>query len=171
MLLKHFVLLAALLYSSQAFANQNIPKLIPDAEKVGQGTLSFAFWDIYDAALYAPDGKLDESTPFVLSLRYMREISAKDIVSHSVKEIRRQGFADEERLAKWEKEMSNIFPDVQDGLVLSAVFIPGKETIFYQDDKAIGRVKDPEFTRFFANIWLGDNTLEPALRNKLLGLS
>lgn len=164
-------LIYALFVASFAFVGQAQASLLPDARKVGEGTLSFAFWDIYSASLYAPEGKLSPSKPFVLSIRYMRQISAKDIVEQSVEQMRRQGFSNEQALSRWQQEMSAIFPDVDDGVVLSAVFIPGKETVFYKHDTPIGRIKDADFTYWFSNIWLGDNTSEPNLRSKLLGLS
>ena len=147
-----------------------ITKFIPDAKIVGAGTLSLAFWDIYDATLYAPDAKINKTKPFALSIRYMREIEGRDIADRSVQEIRKQGFVDEFKLAAWNNQMKNIFPNVEDGTVLSAVFIPGDRTTFYAGERQIGIIKDAEFTIWFANIWLGEKTSEPLLRRRLLGL-
>jgi hypothetical protein len=152
-----------------AVATQPPSNLLPEAKKVGEGTLSFAFWDLYNAALYAPQGTLNASRPFVLSIRYLRHISAKDIVVHSVEEMRRQGFSHEQKLQQWQNSLSAIFPDVHDGVVLSAFFVPGKKTVFYRHNQPIGSIDDAEFTQWFANIWLGENSSEPSLRNKLLG--
>ena len=133
--------------------------------------MSVVLWDVYDAMLYAPDGKLAESKPYGLSIRYMREIEGNEIADRSIQEMRGQGFVDEVRLAAWNSQMKTIFPDVQDGTVLSAVFIPGQKTVFYEGNKQIGIIKDAEFTRWFSDIWLGEKTSEPSLRRKLLGLS
>lgn len=171
MLRKLHVFVLGMALSGPAFAAEPIIRTIPDARIVGQGKLSMAFWDIYKAVLYAPDGRLTHRQPFALSIHYMREIDGSDIAERSVIEIRNQGFRDEAKLATWNAQMKNIFPNVEDGTVLSAIFLPGKETIFYNADKQIGVIKDAEFTLWFANIWLSEKTSEPNLRQKLLGLS
>lgn len=164
-----FILMLTL-YTS-AYADDVILKQIPGAKVVGEGRLSIVFWDVYDATLYAPHGKLDMDKPFALSIRYMREIEGLDIAERSAEEIRGQGFSDEEKLADWNTQMKNIFPDTKHGTRLTAVFIPGKKTIFYEGDRQIGTIKDAEFTQMFSDIWLGEKTSEPGLRRKLLGLS
>lgn len=165
------LLMAYLLgFASPAFGDE-FKRLIPDARMVGEGTLSMAFWDVYDARLYAPEGRMVGELPYALSIHYMREIRGSDIADRSVEEIRKQGFTNETKLAEWNRQLKQIFPDVKNGTVLSAVFLPDKETIFYDGDNRIGIVKDAEFTRWFSDIWLGERTSEPQLRRKLLGLS
>jgi hypothetical protein len=157
-------------FSAPAISAEVIKRSIPNAQIVGEGRLTYAFWDVYDATLYAPSGALKQNKPFALSLRYMREIKGEDIADRSVQEIRKQGFSNEESLAIWHEQMKAIFPDVQDGTVLSAVFIPNQKTIFYHDNQPIGTIQDGEFTRLFSNIWLSEKTSEPELRKELLGL-
>ena len=48
-------------------------------------------------------------------------------------------------------------------------YIPGKEARFYNRDKFIASVTDPEFARAFFDIWLSEKTSAPAVRAKLLG--
>ena len=107
---------------------------------------------------------------FALSIRYKQEIDGRDIADRSVQEIRKQGYQDEIRLAAWNSQMKAIFPNVKDGTVLSALFVPGDKTVFYAGDKQIGVIADAEFARLFSDIWIGVNTSEPQLRRKLLGL-
>ena len=78
---------------------------------------------------------------------------------------------DEEILNKWYVEMNSIFPDVKNGTVLTAIFIPGKDTEFFENNRSIGAIKGDNFLRRFSDIWLGEKTSEPALRKKLLGLT
>jgi hypothetical protein len=167
------LLACALLTSiaSAAAAAEPVMRKIPDAAVVGEGRLSFAFWDVYDATLYAPRGEMNQQAPFALSIRYMREIEGADIAERSVEEMRAQGFADETRLTSWNQQMKEIFPDVKDGTVLTAIFIPGGETMFYEDNTPVGTIKDAEFTRWFSDIWLSEKTSEPGLRRELLGQS
>lgn len=156
---------------SPAIANNVVKKYIPNAEQVGKGRLSVAFWDVYDATLYAPYGRWDAYTPYALSIRYFREIKGADIAKRSVEEMRKQGVADEVKLAEWGTQMFGIFPDVKNGSELTAVFTTQKSTNFYSNDKFIGSINGVEFGTHFFNIWLSEKTSEPELRRKLLGLS
>lgn len=166
------ILLGALLcFASPGWSLEVVTHTVPDAQKVGKARLTYAFWDVYDATLYAPKGMLQPSKPYALSLRYFREIDGKAIAERSAEEIEKQGFEDGERLALWHAKMRDIFPNVQDGTVLTAVFIPDKKTLFYEGSTKIGMIKDAEFTKRFADIWLGEKTSEPRLREELLGRS
>ena len=158
-------------FATPAMSADVILKSIPNAQVVGEGTLRVAFWDVYHATLYAPSGTFNQRQPFALSIRYMREIEGADIAKRSVEEMRNQGFVDESALARWQTQMVSIFPDVQDGTVLSAVFFPGKETVFYRGNEKIDAIRDAVFTRQFSNIWLSEKTSEPKLRKQLLGMS
>lgn len=155
---------------STAFATETPLASVPNASVVGRGVLSYAFWDVYEATLYAPDGRWDATQPFALSIEYYRAINGKNIADRSVQEIRRQGFTDEVRLAAWNTQMKAIFPDVKDGTVLSAVYVPGKPTVFYNGADVIGEIKGDDFGNLFFAIWLGERTSEPKLRRALLGL-
>lgn len=163
--------LVAICFSTPAFSKDAALQHIPRAEIVGEGTLSVAFWDIYHATLYAPNGTLHTDKSFALSIRYLLFINGEDIADRSIEEMQKQGFQNAEKMAVWNQQMKNIFPNVYDGAILTAVFIPGKETIFYYHNRQAGIIKDAEFTRIFSNIWLAENTSEPELRNKLLKLS
>jgi hypothetical protein len=158
-----------LISTCPCYALDNVDAQIPGAEKIGQGRLTYMFWDIYDATLYAANGNLRTDQPLALKLSYLREISGKTIADRSVEEIRRLGFSDEVRLADWHAQMRNIFPDVKKGMSLTGIYTDKKETVFYSNNTEIGRIKDPEFGREFFNIWLSPETSAPDLRRKLLG--
>lgn len=158
-----------LLYTSESLANEKIHDKVPNASVVGRGNLSYAFWDIYEATLYAPEGRFDYQKPFALSIEYFHAIDGKDIADESVQEMRRQGFDDEVKLAAWYAQMKSIFPDVEDRTVLSAIFTPGLQTTFYNGTKPIGSIKGDDFGKVFFDIWLGEKTSEPELRRALLG--
>ncbi len=154
---------------TSAYAIDPIFSAVPNAEKVGKGRLSYIFWDIYDATLYAPNGTWDEAEPFALHLSYLRPLLGKKIADRSAEEIRGQGFADEIKLAAWHAQMRKIFPDVDEGVSLTGIHTKTGETIFYQDSTEIGRIKDPEFSKAFFSIWLGEKSSAPDLRRQLLG--
>jgi hypothetical protein len=169
---KPFTLFALFLLSaSPVIASDVAQKYVPNAEQVGIGRLSVAFWDVYDATLYAPNGKWDAHKPYALSIDYFREIEGADIAKRSVEEMQKQGFSDAAKLAKWQIQMLEIFPDVKNGSKLTAVLKPEKSTAFYSHGAYIGSINDTEFGPHFFNIWLSEKTSEPDLRKKLLGLS
>ena len=143
---------------------------VPRALKVGEGRLRYLFWDVYDAALYAPRGVWRDEPPFALRLSYLRPIAGVAIAERSVREIRDQGFNDEVMLNIWHQKMRDIFPDVDEGVSLTGIYTTHGSTIFYKDMFEIGRVSDPEFGRAFFAIWLGERTNFPDLRRQLRGL-
>lgn len=165
------ILSIAFLCSPSAFANQPVLKAIPNASIVASATLSYAFWDIYQATLYAPKGQWSPNQPFALSIKYYQPINGKKIATQSIKEMRKQGFIDERKLAAWHTQMSAIFPNVKNGTILSAVYQPNQYTMFYHANQPIGAIKDPEFSKLFFDIWFSEKTSEPELRRILLGLS
>jgi hypothetical protein len=172
--MRHRLLLCAsilLFCAHSALATEAILTTVPNASIVGRGVLTYVFWDIYAATLYAPHGKWDPAKPFALSLEYYRDLDGKDIADRSVQEMRKEGFTDEVKLATWNAQLKTIFPDVKDGSVLSAIYLPGKETVFYSGDNTIGSIKGDDFGRCFFGIWLGQKTSAPELRRALLGLS
>ncbi len=172
MRLKTFVMALALLVSCGiAQAADTVVKAVPNAAVVGRGVLTYAFWDVYQATLYAPEGKWQPSQPFALSLEYFREIKGKAIADRSIQEMRKQGFKDEVKLAAWNAQLKAIFPNVKDGTVLSAVYVPGQYTAFYNGADKIGTIKGDEFGRLFFGIWLDERTSAPDLRRALLGQS
>jgi hypothetical protein len=146
-----------------------IKNAVPGAGIVGSGRLTYMFWDVYDATLFAPSGAFDPQKPFALRLEYLRSLKGRAIADTSAEEIRKQGFADEVRLAAWHEQMTRIFPSVQEGSVLTGIYTPGKGTSFYGGGQKIGTIKDEEFGLYFFNIWLGPQTPAPSLRRALIG--
>lgn len=160
---------AFLLFASNTFASDVIRSSVPDAAEVGRGVFTYAFWDVYEATLYAPQGEWSPTKPFALSIEYFREIQGKDIADTSVQEMRKQGFTDEAKLALWGGQMRDIFPNVKKGVVLSAVYIPQQKTVFYHGSDVVGVIQGDEFGESFFDIWLGEKTSKPKLRQALLG--
>lgn len=160
-------LVKALLFSSGAIA---ISTYIENPKPVGEARLEVLFWDVYDATLIAPDGKFDPQTPFALSLTYLREFDGDDIASRSVDEMRKQGMKDEVKLAMWFEQMQQVFPNVDEGQTLTGIVDENQYSHFYFNDNKVGVIEDPEFTTWFFNIWLSEQTSEPKMREKLLGM-
>lgn len=163
--------LLAIIGVTPAYALEQIKQYVPQAEKVGNGRLSVMFWDVYDASLYAPYGAWNMRKPFALRLSYLRDIPGKKIADRSVEEMRDQGFIDEVKLADWHAQMIKIFPNVDENTSITGVFTDKNETVFFKNGEEIGRIVDPQFGKHFFDIWLGEKTTAPDLRQKLLGHS
>lgn len=171
---KYILFAVALVLSTPSFASDGsappyVQKYFKDAAPVGEGRLNYMFFSVYDATLYAPKGRFDDKHKFALSLKYLRSIEGRAIADASADQIRRQGFKDEIKLAQWHDQMAKIFPNVNDKTVLTGLNVPGQGTKFYKNGKFIGEIRDPQFSKHFFDIWLGQNTIAPDLRRSLLG--
>lgn len=163
-----------LLFSTQGFASARdlVNQFIENPKQVGKTSrMTYLFWDVYDASLYASQGTYSQDQPFVLALHYLRALDGKEIAKRSLKEMEKQGFSDSSQGEQWLTKMVKIFPDVSEGTVLYGLRTPEGYTQFYEDNKLIGEVRDSEFTTRFFNIWLSEKTSEPAMRKELLGLT
>jgi len=170
-MLKIFAALFLMIISTPVFANPVVENYIPNAQKVGEGRLTYLVWDVYDATLFAPNGTWNNDKPFALKLSYLRDISGQDIADTSAQKIRKQGFSDEIKLATWHAQMRDIFTDVKGGTEIIGVQTQNGDTKFYRDGQNIGAINDSDFGDVFFKIWLGENTSIPSLRKKLLGQS
>ena len=158
-----------LLGTMPAFAADYIDRYVPAAEIVGEGRLRVFMLDVYDAELYAPNGEFASGEPLALRLSYLRSIPGKKIADRSLDEIKDQERWDDGKLEAWHQEMLELFPDVEEGDVLTGVLTKSGETLFFKDGEKIATVEDPEFGTAFFNIWLSEGTNSPTLRKKLLG--
>ena len=135
----------------------------------GEAVLRFLGLKVYDVRLWTQMKPFTHGEPFAIELVYDMAIKGKDIADRSVKEMRAQGVSDETKLRRWGDEMTKIFPDIKHGDTLIGVSIPAKEARFYNREKLIATISDPEFAKAFFDIWLSEKTSEPKVRLKLLG--
>ncbi|MDX1950095.1 MAG: chalcone isomerase family protein [Rickettsiales bacterium] len=141
---------------------------ISNPVKVGEGSFSFFFWDIYDAKLYADNGNFSQEKPFALKLRYQMSFKGEDIVKSTIDELKKHGVTDELLLSKWQKDLLKIFPDVNENQILTGVYTDKKTAVFLNNGKIIGEMKDEYFAKKFFEIWLSEKTTAPSLRKSLL---
>ena len=134
----------------------------------GGAVMRFIGLKVYDVRLWTPLKPFTHADPFAVELVYNMSFTGKDIADRSVKEMRAQGISDEAKLKRWGDEMVKIFPDIKQGDTLIGVSLPGKEARFYNREKLIATVPDPEFAKAFFDIWLSEKTSEPRLRVRLL---
>jgi hypothetical protein len=100
----------------------------------------------------------------------LRDFKGKEIASRSVDEMRDLGMNDEVKLAKWYQEMQDIFPNVKEGEMITGVVDAENVSHFYLNETPLGKVHDKEFSIWFFDIWLSEETSEPEMRRQLLGL-
>lgn len=168
------VLLACLPWA--ALALEPVPLPPSAAGEVAQATprgshrFRFLAFHVYDATLWTRGGGAALDEPYALDIRYAMEIAGRDLTRRSIEEMRRQGWRDEAALARWQREMDRVFPDIRPGDRLVGVHVPGVEARFHSQRGPVGVVRDAAFARAFFDIWLGERTSEPAMRRRLLGL-
>lgn len=162
------ILLASLaVFAAHGAVPNVVNNSVPNAAQVGQAKFTYYFWDVYTATLYAPDATWP-AKHFALKLDYMRDFKGKKIAERSIKEMKSQGLDDGNKIQQWSAAMQRIFPDIEEGEHLIGVVSDDGVTRFYQDEQELGAVEDPDFATWFFNIWLGPETSEPELREKLL---
>ena len=166
--------LALLLAASPLLAARDLPAAMGSAlanlKRLGEGRLRFLAFHVYDATLYVAGDKWSPDQVFALDLRYEMSLKGKDIAERSITEMKGQGHGDPAKLKRWGEEMARIFPDIKPGDRLVGVSLPNSGASFYNDQKLLGVVADPEFARAFFAIWLDERTSEPKLRRQLLKL-
>lgn len=152
-------------------SSQALPQHYDSFQLVGKARFSVMFWDIFDSELAAPDGRFMPDQPYALTLTYLRDLSAREIVDTSISEISRQSDYRQNRLEDWRRTLERIMPTVRKGDSLTGVHDGEGAARFYYNGAPIGKLDDAQLTKAFFDIWLGEQTSSPRLRRQLLGLS
>ncbi|MBX8532618.1 chalcone isomerase family protein [Pseudomonas cichorii] len=158
-----------LLLSGSAFADWR--EALPDSRVVGSGDFSVFGFRIYSARLWSPAKPFVAHAPLALELTYHRAIDREDLVDASIDEIQRiSGSAvSDQQLSVWRQQMQQSFVDVQPGMKITGVYLPGREARFYVGPRLQHVVQDSEFAKAFFSIWLDPKTRNPDLREQLMG--
>ncbi len=162
------LMLVTLSLTAQAAPPAHVEEHVPAARLAGQGGFTWFGLSVYDAELWVGEKGYGAELPYVLELRYARNLDGKKIADASVDEMKKMGAGSETQRAQWGARMREIFPDVKKGTRLAGVYLPGAGARFYLDGKALATVPDPEFAKAFFGIWLDPRTTAPALRTSLL---
>jgi hypothetical protein len=124
---------------------------------------------VYDARLWAEDGRADLARALVLAIRYARPVAGETIAARSEDEIARLGFGSELERSRWAARMRELFPDVRAGDELAGAYLPGRGARFWLNGRPLGEVADPAFARAYFSIWLDPRTSARDLRAQLIG--
>jgi hypothetical protein len=162
---------ALLLLASSAHAADTPPEIasyIHASKPYGTATVTYAFFTVYDAALWTDTKPFSMDKPFALTLHYKHDFSASALVNKTTELMKEVDNVPEAQLKAYGEQLMKLWPDVQSGDTITAISLPGKKTIFYYNGALKGAVDDPAFNKPFFDIWLSPKTTEPAARAALL---
>ena len=143
-----------------------IDKIFNPALLQGSGKFNWWGFHIYDASFYRAGAP--SSQEFAIDIRYQKSFTGVAIANSSAEEMKKIGVPDTQA-ALWGKDLAKIFPNIESGQTLTAVYAPTQGTIFYHDGKRIAQIPSVEFSKAFFGIWLNPKTSSPKLRSELLG--
>jgi hypothetical protein len=141
---------------------------VPAARLSGQGTFRWFGLSIYQAKLWVGANGTAADAPLALELTYSRSLDGKKIAESSAEEIAKLGLGTPAQQADWLTRMTALFPNVEDGTIITGVYLPVLGARFYLDGKPLGEIADPAFARAFFAIWLDPKTSADGLRKDLL---
>lgn len=150
---------------------QELRPAVPAATLLGQATMKFWGFEVYQATLWVAPGFVEGNyaqSPFALDLAYLRDFKGADIAQRSIAEMRRQSLMTPAQETAWENQMRALFPDVKTGDRITGVNQPATGAVFWSNGRLLGEVRDPAFAKQFFGIWLSPQTSEPQLRRALL---
>lgn len=152
---------------------QALADALPAAVFRGTETVRWLGFALYDASLWVPPataaGVLDYAQPFVLRLRYARTVSGKAIADVSRDEIARLNPAlPSAQLAQWHARMLAAFPDVDAGVELAGLHVPGSGVRLFHNGQSLAELPGDDFSRAFFGIWFDARTRTASLRDRLL---
>ncbi|GAL02893.1 hypothetical periplasmic protein [Photobacterium aphoticum] len=136
---------------------------------VGDATLKWGPWVIYDSELRSPSGRyLSQDHDLALVIKYRRNIDKDDLIDATDDQWQHLGISKAKR-DKWLRTLSQIWPDVKKGDRLIYV-LQNDQGRFYRDNRQIGVVQDREMSQSFLHIWLSPKTSYPQIRQQLIGM-
>ena len=155
----------ALLFSYSS--NATLPQQL---QKVGNGTMSWMFLDIYDASLFTDSGDYKADVyPQVLTITYLKSINKQRLIKATEDQWLLQKF-ENTKVKHWLLSLQDIWPDIKSGDSLTFYVAENKKGYFYHNQTLLGEINTDGFSDAFLAIWLSEKTSQPKLRRQLLGL-
>ena len=157
--------------NKQIFKNQDtniiLNKFFTNYGLVGEVNYTHLFWDLYDAKLITETGNFDKNK-FALTLKYNTKISKKSVVKETLNQLKKQKEYTDEELVELTTLLNSTFKKIEVG----DTFIGIKENdtaYFYFKNEKVLEIEDLEFINLFFDIWLRQDSQNPAFTKKLLG--
>ena len=138
-------------------------------QKVGQGKYTKFGFTIYNASLWAPQGKWSYDKPFALELAYTRNLGKETVVDSVYDSIKEQKIADDGTLARWKEILMKTIPAVKKGDKVVVVSKPGTKATVILNGENQGAFPEQALSDAFFAIWLGEKA-DQHLKQKLLGI-
>jgi hypothetical protein len=157
------ILVFSISWTSQAQQEEfQSPKLI------GEGTLKVLMWEVYDLRLFTDGTPFSWSDKFLLEFDYSRELKKESVIDASLKEFKLQPNVSDKDIKAWEVYLEQVIQPVQKGTKATVLWVPEGQIIFHYEGSKPTTIENEKFARAFLNIWLGEKTSRPKLRNQLL---
>jgi hypothetical protein len=145
-------------------------------QNVGQATLTWGPFTVYDSQLLTPGGRWQpQQWPLALIITYRREISRQELLDATLEQWQAQKTGSSEQRQQWLKQLATVWPNVSDGSRLAFQADASGGQFYWQPSgtqsaiKPIGPRFDPAFRDAFLNIWLSPDTTYPDIRRELTG--
>jgi hypothetical protein len=142
---------------------------IPGAEKVGEARYEVLLIPLFNAELWAADGRFSWNRPFALALTYERSARSSTLVNRGLSEMSRRGAGDAEALAPLRARLEACFPNVARGDRITGVSTGADTARFFYNGARSCDVEWPGFSRHFFGIWLDARGGQAAMSARLRG--
>ena len=136
---------------------------------IGEGTLKVFFMEIYDLRLVADSPTFSWQNKFKLDFFYTRDLKKDSVIKSSIKELRRQSSVSKSDIELWQGYLEQSIKPAQVGTHATVIWNPEGRITFHYENNDPTTIEDEDFARAFLNIWLGEETSQPKLRNQLFG--
>jgi len=145
--------------------------LVPAAQRVGKARFTVVFFDIYDAELFAPDGRLDRAGPYALRLTYLINAKKARIVSQTVKEMKRQTSASAAQIDGWIPLMERHFISMDKGTSADFIHTADGRLVLVAEGRVLSEITDRDFITALMDVWLGPKVRDKSFQRALMGQS
>ena len=160
-----------ILVSSISWTSQAQQEGFQSPKLIGEGTLKVLMWEVYDLRLFTDGTPFSWKNKFMLEFDYSRELKKESVIDASLKEFKLQPNVTDKDIKAWEVYLEKVIQSVQKGAKASIIWVPDGQIIFHYEGSKPTTIENEKFARAFLNIWLGERTSRPKLRNKLLNKS
>ncbi|WP_128080656.1 hypothetical protein [Salinivibrio socompensis] len=99
--------------------------------EVGEATLTWGWWTIYQSSLRAPSGRYQAQSPHALVITYARDISDERLMKATNDQWAHLGFSAAQR-ERWQTELGDAWPDIIEGDRLAFVRQKDNGVFHYQ---------------------------------------
>ena len=160
-----------ILMSSISWTSQAQQEGFQSPKLIGEGTLKVLMWEVYDLRLLTDGTPFSWNNKFMLEFDYSRELKKESVIDASLKEFKLQPNVTDKDIKAWEVYLEQVIQPVQKGNKATVQWVPEGQIIFHYEGSKPITIENDKFARSFLNIWLGEKTSRPKLRNQLLNNS